>query len=58
MDTTSLDELKLRVTGAVYEKKGKVKLIPWDRQIEKNYKKNKGSVLASGPLMLKDGGIL
>lgn len=55
MDTTSLDELKLRVTGAVYEKKGKVKLIPWDRQIEKNYKKNKGSVLASGPLMLKDG---
>ena len=25
------------------------------RQIEKNYKKNKGSVLASGPLMLKDG---
>ena len=39
----------------VYEKKGKVKLIPWDRQIEKNYKKNKGSVLASGPLMLKDG---
>ncbi len=37
------------------EKKGKVKLIPWDRQIEKNYKKNKGSVLASGPLMLKDG---
>ena len=55
VDTTSLDELKLRVTGAVYEKKGKVKLIPWDRQIEKNYKKNKGSVLASGPLMLKDG---
>ena len=55
VDTTSLDELKLRVTGAVYEKKGKVKLIPWDRQIEKNYKKNKGSGLASGPLMLKDG---
>lgn len=55
VDTTSLDELKLRVTGAVYEEKGKVKLIPWNRQIEKNYKKSKGSVLASGPLMLKDG---
>lgn len=55
IDTTSLGELKLRVTGAVYEKRGKVKLIPWDRQIEKNYKKNKGSVLASGPLMLKNG---
>ena len=55
VDTTSLDELKLRVTGAVYEKKGKVKLISWDRRIEKNYKKNKGAVLASGPLMLKDG---
>lgn len=55
VDTTSLDELKLRVTGAVYEKKGKVKLISWGRQIEKSYKKNKGAVLASGPLMLKDG---
>ena len=37
--------------------KGKIKLIPWSRQIEKEYKGETGIVLASGPLMLKDGQI-
>ncbi|MDD3037026.1 phosphodiester glycosidase family protein [Bacteroides sp.] len=54
-DTTTLSEFKLRVTGAVYIKKGKLKLIPWNRVVEKMYKGQKGMVLASGPLMLKDG---
>ena len=58
VDTTSLDELKLRVTGAVYEKKGKVKLIPWDRQIEKNYKKNKRFCVSFWPVDAERRGIL
>ena len=37
--------------------KGKIKLIPWSRQKEKEYKGETGIVLASGPLMLKDGQI-
>ena len=32
-----------------------MKLIPWNKQIEKNYKGKAGTILASGPLMLKDG---
>lgn len=55
IDTTTINEFKLRVTGAVYERKGKMKIIPWNRQIEKKYKRKMGTVLASGPLLLKDG---
>lgn len=55
IDTTTINEFKLRVTGAVYERKGKMKLIPWNRQIEKKYKRKLGTVLASGPLLLKGG---
>jgi exopolysaccharide biosynthesis protein len=29
--------------------------MPWSHKIEKTYKSNKGTVLASGPLMLEDG---
>ena len=54
VDTTTLSECKLRVTGAMHVHKGKIKLIPWSRQIEKEYKGETGIVLASGPLMLKD----
>lgn len=55
IDTTTINEFKLRVTGAVSIRKGKMKIISWNRQIEKQYKGKKGIVLASGPLMLKDG---
>ncbi len=55
VDTTALSEFKTRVTGAVYIKKGKLKLIPWNRDVEKTYKGKKGMILASGPLMLKGG---
>ena len=57
VDTTTLSECKLRVTGAMHVHKGKIKLIPRSRQIEKEYKGETGIVLASGPLMLKDGQI-
>ena len=52
---TTLGEFARRVTGAVSIRKGKMKIISWNRQIEKQYKGKKGIVLASGPLMLKDG---
>ena len=55
IDTTTINEFKLRVTGAIYERNGKMKLIPWNRQIEKKYKRKVGTILASGPLLLKDG---
>ena len=55
VNTTTLGEFARRVTGAVSIRKGKMKIISWNRQIEKQYKGKKGIVLASGPLMLKDG---
>ena len=57
IDTTMQSEFKLRVTGAINVRKGKIKLIPWSKQIEKEYEGETGMVLASGPLMLKDGQI-
>ncbi len=54
-DTTTLIEWQARVTGAIYAYKGKLKLFPWNKQIEGKYKKRKGTTLASGPLMLLNG---
>lgn len=55
VDTTTLAEFQQRVNGAVYERKGKMRLLRWDRQIEKKYKGKVGTILASGPLLLEDG---
>ena len=55
IDTTGTNELNMRVTGAVHVHKGKCRIMPWSYKIEKSYKSNKGTVLASGPLMLEDG---
>ena len=55
MDSTIRSEFTLRVTGAVRTRHGRLKIIPWDRQTEQNYRKRHGSVLASGPLMLHKG---
>ena len=57
VDTTSTSEFKLRVTGAVHVNKRKVRLLPWDVETEHAYKGRKGTVLASGPLLLKDGNL-
>lgn len=54
VDTTTAREFK-RVTGAIRVHKGKLSILPWNKQVEKDYKNRKGTVLASGPLMLKDG---
>lgn len=55
IDTTTASEGRLRVTGAVRVRKGKLSILPWNRQIEKNYRKKRGSVLASGPLLVQNG---
>ena len=55
IDTTTTREFELRVTGAVQVYKKKLKVLPWNKQIESKYRKNKGAVLASGPLLIEDG---
>ena len=55
VDTTTTREFKLRVTGAVYTHKKKLRIVPWSRETEAKYKKKKGNVLASGPLLMEDG---
>ena len=55
IDTTSNSEFKNRVNGAIHELKGEIKIIDWNKEIEANYKGKRGTVLASGPIMLEDG---
>lgn len=55
IDTTSADEFRMRVTGALYTHKRKAKILPWSTSIEKKYHKRKGTLLASGPLLIQDG---
>lgn len=57
VDTTTTSEFKQRVTGAVLVNKRKVRVMPWSVEVERAYKGRKGTVLASGPLLLKDGNI-
>ena len=53
-DSTTEAEFKIRVTGAVAVRKGRLKILPWSRNIEHGYKKKTGTVLASGPLILQN----
>lgn len=55
VDTTTTREFDLRVTGAVHVYKKKLRVLPWSPEIEAKYRKKKGTVLASGPLLLEDG---
>lgn len=55
IDTTTDGEFKSRVNGAIREKRGKIEIIEWSKPIEQSYKKSKGTVLASGPIMLDNG---
>lgn len=55
IDTTTDGEFKSRVNGAIREKRGKIEIIEWNKPIEQSYKKSKGTVLASGPIMLENG---
>lgn len=55
VDTTTAQEFKLRVTGAVSVHKKKLKIFPWNPDVESKYHRKKGTVLASGPLLMDDG---
>ncbi len=57
IDTTTNGEFKSRVNGAIREVRGNIEIIEWSKPIEAAYKKNKGTVLASGPIMLDNGDI-
>ena len=54
-DTTTADEFRLRVTGAVRLRRGRLEILPWSPEVEKSYRGRRGTLLASGPLMLADG---
>lgn len=55
IDSTTTSESASRVNGAIHIKGRKLHILEWSSEIEKNYKGNKGTVLASGPLMLAEG---
>ena len=55
IDTTSTSEFRLRVTGAVHTHKRKLRIMPWSPRIEARYRQNRGTLLASGPLLMDDG---
>ena len=55
VDSTTVGEFDSRVTGAVRTHKHKVDILPWDVDTERAYRGKKGTVLASGPLLLQDG---
>ena len=55
IDSTSVSEFATRINGAIKVSRSGVKIIEWNSQIEQNYKNSKGSVLASGPIMLEHG---
>lgn len=55
IDSTTTGEAASRVNGAVHICGRKVCILDWSLDIERNYKGHKGTVLASGPVMLDDG---
>ena len=57
VDSTTTAEFDSRVTGAVRTYKHKVEIMPWDIDTERAYRGKKGTVLASGPLLLQDGAV-
>lgn len=54
VDTTKDGTLGTVTTGAIKVRRKKLSIIPWTRKDEKTYRQKKGSLLASGPLMLLD----
>ena len=55
-DTTSLQELRRRTTGAVRITHGRLKLVPWDRRRELSARRRgEADYLASGPLLVSRG---
>ena len=55
LDWSAMGELNARTNGAVRTADGEIEIFDWSYDIERTYKGNKGTVLASGPIMLQDG---
>lgn len=55
VDTTGNGTLGSVSNGAILIKKGRLQLLTWDQQKEKACRLKRGTILASGPLMLLDG---
>ena len=55
IDSTSISEFRGRVNGAVRVRNRKLQILQWSPEIEQHYRGRRGTVLASGPLLLKDG---
>lgn len=55
VDTTATGTLATVSNGAVLIRNGKLQLMPWSKEKEKTCGLKRGTVLASGPLMLLDG---
>ena len=55
VDTTKNGTLGTVTTGAIKVRRKKLSIIPWTRKDERTYRQKRGSLLASGPLMLLDG---
>lgn len=57
IDSTSMSEFQGRVNGAVRTHKRKLQILEWSPEIEQHYHGKRGSVLASGPLLIHKGKI-
>ena len=55
IDSTSMSEFQGRVDGAIKIHNGKLQILSWNKEIEQTYKGKRGTVLASGPILITDG---
>lgn len=55
IDSTSMSEFRSRVDGALHIRSGKLQILAWSKEIEQTYKGKRGTVLASGPILITDG---
>ena len=55
IDSTSVSEFQGRVNGAIRVYNNKLDILKWSPSTERNYRGRRGTVLASGPLLLQKG---
>lgn len=55
IDSTSLGEFQGRVNGAIRVYNNKLDILEWSPATERNYRGKRGTVLASGPILLQKG---
>ena len=55
IDSTLRSEFQGRVNGAIKITKGKLQIIKWSPEIESTHNGRRGTILASGPILIRDG---